>query len=87
MKKVRVKIWGSPLRCPVCQQDIFHFRKVTVSDRAQPGSQELGYLFECERCGYGSLFSGSHVTEYEASQARINPVLRQTAHTAEGERQ
>ena len=67
MKKCRVKIWGSPLTCPVCEQDIFYFRKVAITDQDEPDSQKLGYLFECARCGYGSLFSGDRVATYEAA--------------------
>jgi len=71
-----VKIWGSPLRCPVCQQDVFHFRKVAITDQEKPGGQELGYLFECARCGYSSLFSGGNVAENETLTARSNVPAR-----------
>ena len=67
MKKCRVKIWGNPLKCPVCEQDIFYFRKVEIADQSKPGGHEICYLFECERCGHGTMFGGDNVAKYEAA--------------------
>jgi hypothetical protein len=66
MKKCRVRIWGNPLICPVCQQDIFCFKKIQTADQGRPAEQEMKYLFECAHCGYGILFGGDRVKENEA---------------------
>ena len=67
MKKYRVKIWGKPLLCPVCQQDIFFFKKVEIVDHDRVGDHEISYLFECEYCGYEMLFGGDKVAAREKS--------------------
>jgi len=76
MKKCRVKIWGNPLQCPVCQQDIFYFRKVEIADQNKPDVRELGYLFECVHCGYGALFSGDNVAKSEAELTSPNSPIQ-----------
>lgn len=67
MKKYRVKIWGNPLLCTVCQQDIFNFKKVEIVDHDRPSNHEISYLFECENCGYEMLFGGYKVAAREKS--------------------
>lgn len=69
----KVKIWEKDLECQVCNANRWHRKIIKVVDfddyKLGKNYDEVRYLFECDKCGYGMWFG--MVTDWENDKNNI----------------
>ena len=69
----KVKIWEKELRCQICGNDKWHSKTLKVVDYENylldKNYEEVRYLYECDKCGYGMWFG--MITDWENDRNNI----------------